>query len=253
MKAIVAHHRLSGPVHDLERARAARIDGTARKTLGTLVGELLGSYVVADEVDATEKDTTRFPDNSNWFSMQMQLSLPEAGFAWIEDELQALVLLRNDLVHHFIDQHDLWSLDGCRSAQDALVATYSHIDQNLEQLRDWAANMGKMQRALSEAVQSKAFQDIVANGIAPVCKEDLYAAGVVRVLREAFGALAVDGWAPVAEAGKWITDRYPGHQPAKYGCRSWRQVVHEASTFELRYFEMDGQRTACYQERVRHA
>ncbi|MBM1690630.1 OST-HTH/LOTUS domain-containing protein [Sulfitobacter geojensis] len=218
-----------------------------------MVGELIGSYVVADEVDATEKDTTRFPENSNWFSMQMQLSLPEAGFARIEDELKALVLLRNDLVHHFIDQHDLRSLDGCRRAQDALVATCSHIDQNLEQLQDWGADMEKMQRALSEALQSEAFRDIVADGISPVCNVDLYAVGVVRVLREAFGALAVDGWAPVAEAGRWITDRYPGHLPAKYGCRSWRQVVHEASTFEIRYFEMDGQRTACYQERVRPA
>ena len=36
IKAMVAHHRLSGPIHDLERSRAAQVDATARKTLGTL-------------------------------------------------------------------------------------------------------------------------------------------------------------------------------------------------------------------------
>ena len=39
-----------------------------------------------------------------------------------ENELKELVLLRNNLVHHFIDQHDLGSLDGCRSATDEAVA-----------------------------------------------------------------------------------------------------------------------------------
>jgi hypothetical protein len=50
IKAMVADHKISGLFHGLELARAARIDDTARKTLGTLVGDLLGSYIVADEV-----------------------------------------------------------------------------------------------------------------------------------------------------------------------------------------------------------
>ena len=108
--------------------------------------------------------------------------------------------------------------------------------------------MEKMQRALSEALQSEAFRDIVADGISPVCNVDLYAVGVVRVLREAFGALAVDGWASVAEAGIWVAKLYPEQLPAKYGCGSWRQVVHETRIFELRYFEMNGKLTACYRE-----
>jgi hypothetical protein len=48
MKAIVAHHDLSGSAHALEKIRAARIDGASRKTLGNLVGQLFGSYVVTE-------------------------------------------------------------------------------------------------------------------------------------------------------------------------------------------------------------
>tara|TARA_R110002020_G_scaffold47651_1_gene135554 strand:- start:10733 stop:11455 length:723 start_codon:yes stop_codon:yes gene_type:complete len=233
----------------LERARVAQIDGMARKTLGTLVGDLLGSYVVADEIDPSEEPTTNFPENVNWLAMQTTLRLSDADFARTENDLREMVLLRNDLVHHFLDQHDIWSSDGCRGAQEALVIAYSRIDQHFEQLREWAEEMEQAQRMMSEFVQSKVFKDWVVNGIVPDGKVNWDASGVVRALREAFGALAVDGWASVAEAGRWIAERYPEQRPAWYGCNSWRQVVHEAPILELRYFDMDGGRTACYREK----
>lgn len=68
----------------------------------------------------------------------------------------------------------------------------------------------------------------------------------------AFGSLiawsdvpfATDAWASIAEAATWIDERYPEQLPAKYGCRSWKQVVHEAPIFELHYLKMDGKRSA---------
>lgn len=39
IKAIVAHHEIAGPPHALEAIRVARVNETARKTLGTLVGD----------------------------------------------------------------------------------------------------------------------------------------------------------------------------------------------------------------------
>ncbi|MCV2867684.1 OST-HTH/LOTUS domain-containing protein [Defluviimonas sp. WL0002] len=57
---------------------------------------------------------------------------------------------------------------------------------------------------------------------------DWPAAGIVRALGEAAGELSADGWAPVSEAGSWVADRHPSQVPSKYGCRSWRQVIHES-------------------------
>lgn len=246
IKAIVAHQRLSGPPEALEAVRAAQIDGTARKTLGALVGDLLGSYVVSGEVEALEDEAAGSSDSVNWIDMQMKLSLPDADFAQAEADLKELVLLRNNLVHHFIDQHDLWSLNGCLSAQNALIAAYDRIDQNYERLREWAEDMDRMRQALSEVLKSEEFHDFFVNGVAPEGKVNWHLAGVLGPLREALGAIAVDGWASIAEAGTWIEERYPEQLPAKYGCRSWRQVVHEAPNFELRYFEADGKRSAFY-------
>ena len=120
------------PVHALETVRATRIADNARKTLGNLVGDLIGSYVVTTEIGTPVEATTSSPDDIISFGMRMHLHLSDADFARTENELKELALLRNDLVHHFIDQHDIGSLDGCRSARDALVAAYSRIDQHRE-------------------------------------------------------------------------------------------------------------------------
>ncbi len=246
IKAIVAHHEIAGPAHALESIRAARVADTASKTLGALVGNLVGSYVVTDDVGAPAEVTANAPENVISFGMRMHLSLSAEDYSRTQDDLKELVSLRNNLVHHFIDHHDLWSLDGCRGAQDALVAAYSRIDQHFEQLRGWAEHMDQARRLTAEFVQSDAFHDLVVNGIAPDGVVDWPASGIVRALRDATGELAVDGWAPVALAGRWIAERHPDQLPAKYGCSSWRQVVHESRLFELRYREVDGQRAAWY-------
>jgi hypothetical protein len=246
IKAIVAHHEIAGPAHSLESIRAARIADAASKTLGTLVGQLIGSYVVTDAADATTDVSANAPENVISFGMRMQLSMSAEDYARTENDLKELVLLRNNLVHHFIDQHNLWSVDGCRSAYDALVTASSRIDQHFEQLRGWAEHMEQARQLAAEFVQSDAFHDFVVNGIAPDGTVDWPAAGIVRTLREAAEELAIDGWTPVATAGRWIAERHPDQLPARYGCSSWRQVVHESRLFELRYREVDRQRAAWY-------
>jgi hypothetical protein len=160
-----------------------------------------------------------------------------------------LVVLRNNLVHHFIDQHDLWSLDGCRGAQDALIAAYNSIDQHLEKLQEWAEVLQKARRQAAELFQSDGVHEFIVNGIAPDGTVYWPSAGIVYALREAAGELAVDGWTSVEEASRRIAEREPEQLPAKYGCSSWQQVVHESRIFELRYFEVDGRRSARYRKK----
>ena len=250
IKILVAHHSLSGPIHDLERVRTARIDGSARKTLGSLVNELIGSYVVPDEIKPTEDAMTDSPEAPEWFAIHMTVRLPVTDFARLECELREMVDLRNNLVHHFIDQHDIGSSDGCRGAQEALVAAYSSIDRHLTQLRKWAEDMEKLRLAAAEAMQTQAFRDCFINGISTDGSVNWCASGIVRALREAFQELAGDGWAPLAKAVNWITAQHPEQLPAKYGCKSWRQVVHEAPNLELRYFVVDRERSAFYRPKT---
>ncbi|MCA1775734.1 MAG: hypothetical protein LC676_09045 [Loktanella sp.] len=112
IKVLVAHHSLSGPIHDLERVCTARIDGTAGKTLGSLVGELIGSYVVADGIRPPEDAMTDSPEAPDWFAMHMAVRLPDTDFARVACELREMVDLRNDLVHHFNVLHLVCSRRG---------------------------------------------------------------------------------------------------------------------------------------------
>lgn len=113
--------------------------------------------------------------------------------------------------------------------------------------------MHEARRALAEVVQSDAFRDSMLNGINPDGTVFWPGSAIVRALQEAASELAVEGWTTVAEAGRWIAERYPEQQPAKYGCSSWRQIVHESRFFELRYFEVGGRRFARYREKDRPA
>lgn len=246
IKALVAHHEIDGPVDALESSRAKRIANVAGKTLGNLVSQLLGSYLVSEEADTSDEITARTASDTVSFGMRMQLSMSADDYARIESGLKELVQLRNSLVHHFMDQHDLWSLEGCQGAHDALLAACSRIDQHFEQLRGWAVQMDQVRKLMAEFVLSNAGYDLIVNGIAPDGTVHWPAAGIVHELRNAARELAVDGWTPVAVAGRWIADRDPEQQPAKYGCSSWRQVVHESRQFELRYRDIDGQRAAYY-------
>lgn len=251
IKILVAHHKLSGPLHELERVRAGRIDGTARKTLGSLVGEFIGSCVVADEIRSPEDAITDSPDAPNWFSMHMTIGLPVTDFARAESELSKMVNLRNNLVHHFIDQHDIGSSDGCRGAQDALVEAYANIDRQLTQLQKWAQDMQNLRLAAAETMQTQAFREGLINGISSDGTVDWIASDIVRALQEAFQVFSDEGWAPLVAAEKWITAQHPEQLPAKYGCQSWRQVVHNAPNLDLRYFAIDGKRSAFYRPRTR--
>ena len=208
IKAIVAHHDISGPAHALEAIRAARIDDASTKTLGALVGQLVGSYVTTEAASDNEKEA-ELPDNAVSFRFRTQLSLSVEDYIRTQDELRELVSLRNMLVHHFIDRHDLWTTEGCRSAQEALDSAYARIDQHYEQLRGWAEHMEQARQLAAEFVQSDAFRDFVINGIAPDGSVDWAGAGIVRVLREAARELSVEGWTPVHNAGRWIQERYP--------------------------------------------
>ncbi|MCU9847739.1 hypothetical protein OEZ60_06935 [Defluviimonas sp. WL0024] len=251
IKAIIADHKISGSVHDLEAIREERAGATARKTLGSLVGDFLGSCVVANEIDTPTEATADSSEIANSFSSWIYTEYSDADFARIQSEMKELVDLRNNLVHHFIDQHSLGTLDGCRSGRDALVAANSRIDEHLKQLKNWAEEFLQVRRILAEFLGSDAATDFIVNGIRPDGTVWWPGAGIVYALRGAARRLAVDGWTSLAAASKWIAEVEPEQIPKRYGCRSWHQVVNEARVFDLRYFEVDGQRVACYRERTK--
>lgn len=249
LKAVVANSEISGTPQNLDAARAKRIEDTSGKTLGTLARDLFETVIVASESNTPPKENAHTTKQDFWVSTRFSIELPDEDFAQIEDELREFVQLRNMLVHTFIEQHDLWSLEGCQSSQDALIDADMRIDRHLEQLQSWARALQETQQSQASFFQSAQGLDLIVNGIAPDGTVHWPTAGIVYALRAAAAKLAKGGWTSLTEASNWIAEREPEQRPEKYGCRSWQQVVHESRLFELRYFDVDGQRIARYRER----
>lgn len=248
LKAMVATQEFSGTPQTLEGSLAARKAEASDKTMGTLIGRLMGNYIVP--MDGEDQDyAPDGPDEPFHFSFRMRLSLRRDDYETLKSDLRELVTLRNTLVHHLIDQHDLWTVDGCIRAQDALLQAYTEIDRHFEQLRTFAGDMDTAKQAAAELMRTPEFIDMVVNGIGPDGQVHWPMAGIVSALREAFRELAVDGWVNLDAAARWVSEHRPEQTPQKYGCSRWRHVVHESKQFELRNFAHNGQFGAWFREK----
>ena len=248
LKAMIAAQQMSGTPESLPHALDARKAEASDKTLGTLIGRLMGDYILKEGCEPCD-DAAEQTSSSIQFGFRMQLNLPAESHEALKAELRELVTLRNSLVHHFLDLHDLWTIDGCLQAQNALHRSYAEIDRHFEQLVTFAGYMDEARKAAAEIMQSPQFREMVVNGIAPDGQIHWPAAGIVGALREAIQELSIDGWVNLDAAARWVSEHHPQQTPQKYGCSRWRHVIHESGQFELRRFTHNGLFGAWYRER----
>ncbi|MFJ5296859.1 OST-HTH/LOTUS domain-containing protein [Pseudomonas sp. NPDC088368] len=232
LKAMVAHSELSGPPEQLQTIRDEKVAFAHKKTLGFLVGMLTENYLklpdLADESEQTE------PIDQIWISFRCQLELPEERYAETTAALKELVDLRNELVHHFLQRFDLWGLDGCIAAETYLDESYETVDGHYLTLRDWAKSMDEARQLMVSFMETPEYRDFAINGIGPDGTVHWASNGITNCLREAETKLAQAGWTPLLEAIHWIAKTYPEQTPKRYGCGSWRHVIHESQQFEIR-------------------
>ncbi len=232
LKAIVAYSEWSGPPERLKAVRDEKVACAHKKTLGTLVGMLTESYLklpeLADEPELAE------PIDQVWVSFRCQIELSEERYAETKAALKELVDLRNELVHHFLQRFDLWAVDGCVAAEEYLDESYETIDGHYLTLRDWAKSMDEARQLMVSFMRTPEYGDAVINGIWVDGTVHWPSSGITACLREAETKLAQAGWTPLFEAIHWIAKTYPEQTPKRYGCGSWRHVIHESQQFDIR-------------------
>ena len=232
LKALVAHGNISGPPARLQAVRDAQIASAQKKTLGTLVGEFADRHLTStDDGDGTEEPQG---DGGAWFSFRFKVGLDASQHQATTAALKELVDLRNELVHHFLQRFNIWESQGCIDADAYLDASYETIDGYYLTLRGWAQSMDEARALMTTFIRTATFEDLLVNGIAPDGTVDWPASAVVRCLREAETRFATDGWTLLNTATSWIRAQYPDQNPQRYGCGSWRQVIHESWQFEIR-------------------
>jgi hypothetical protein len=237
LKTIAAHQEVEGPVDRLQSIRDGKVEELSNKTLGHLVGVLTGTYLSVESTDVVESasDEPRGGvPTAGWVRMRSSIAMSPEVYSETVQQLRELVTLRNDLVHHLIERFNVWTLDGCRDAVAHLDATYLKIDTHYASLTTWAKSMQEAHALTASFFASKAWEDFYVHGIAPEGTVDWPRATVVELLREAAAGKARDGWTNLADAIAFIGARHSDHTPKRYGCSSWRQVLHESRLFDVR-------------------
>lgn len=249
MKSMLAFQKLASTPEGLPEAFSKRKAEVSGKTMGALASHLTAECVVKEGSEDPEAPSG-YDGNSSFIRLHMGLSSPEESHAALHADLRKLVHLRNTLVHHFIEQHDVQTVDGCLKSQAALSDSYAEIDCQYQRLRALAADLARAVKGFANLVQSPQFHDLIVNGIGPDGQIHWPIAGIVSALRQAFREQAIDGWANLDTAILWMSEHYPEQTPQKYGCVRWRHVIHESRQFDLRNFKHNGQQGAWFRERL---
>jgi hypothetical protein len=206
-----------------------------------LVGELTDKYFQPTFPEAgqspPESDADADDDEhpAGWMRVSMRVSMPPDAHAQLTGELQELVDLRNDLVHHFVEGQDLMSDEGCIAADMYLMDCYAEIDRHLVSLQGWAESMNEAKQSLAAFIASSEYKDFLKAQLLPAnSQREAALPGLIELLRQAEVDQENDGWTALSAAIALLRKSAPEETPRKYTFGSWRQVLHDARVFEVR-------------------
>ncbi|NMF96452.1 OST-HTH/LOTUS domain-containing protein [Aromatoleum toluolicum] len=218
----------------------------SKKTLGQVMGELTENVLMPNSPAADEVGEDDDPGDFDEIRFRTRFNI-EVPVEHHEDTLvalRALVDLRNELVHHFLEKHDIWTESGCVEAQAYLDACYEQVDERYMELHAWAKSSVEAREYMASLMQTPEFMDFILHGILPAgAGVEWECSTIVKLLRKAETALAQDNWTSLSDAIASIQKEHPEHTPRRYGCSSWRQVLHESRQFLVRKERTDPNRS----------
>lgn len=212
-----------------------------------LMSRMLVTHDQPHLCDSSEKDAALTERNAATLSISAanqpstpRLSGPHKGAQLSEEDYQkakqdlaALVARRNHLAQHFMQQFDLFSTAGCHAAERYLDETNQQIDQYDRALRAWTKGMPQGTEHTQAFMQSTAWRDVLLYGLVPGQPVDWPCTTIVQQLVLAESACQEAGWTCLTTAIGFIRLDWPELNPKKYGCSSWRHVIHQSGLFEI--------------------
>lgn len=236
LKVMISSMALAGPPEQLQAVHERQVAGVRTKTLGTLVKLFTGVYLTKAPVDADGvlDDGTSLDPATAWVSIHSSISMSPEAYVRTKDDLAELVELRNELAHHFIERFNLFEENGCHAASMQLDSCYERIDEYYQRLKGWETSIYEALAKMSLFVQSKTFENAIVHGInqnGTVCWER---SSIVESLRAVEMSCGIEGWTPLDAAIGLICKRDRDQAPARYGCKTWRQLLKSSGQFEIK-------------------
>lgn len=237
MKTLAAEQEFVTSADVPQDSRAKNRELVSKKTMGQVVGALTENYLrITPAPSKPDEDYDPPPDVTlPLIRTTIHIEFSEDNFKQVEQRLAGLVGLRNDLAHHFLEMFDLSSPDECQMANAYLDERLEQVDARYDELRQWADQAAKTKAIHADLMNTPEFADFLIHGILPNgAGVDWSYSTIVNLLRDAEIVLNEDGWTSLARAIDYIHKTEPDHIPKKYGCSSWRNLLHECKQFEVR-------------------
>ena len=235
MKAVLSSMAISGSLDQLPSSRDQRMAKIRTKTLGTLVKQFTGEHLTV--MQGTElykgEDSSSLPYTSGpRIDVRYSLGLSTKVYEETKAGLAELVDLRNELVHHLVEQFDLTTISGCCAASLHLDRCYERIEKNCQLLKTWATSIDEVQTKARSFFQSVEFENAFLHGVHPDGTVSWERSSVVEDLRSVESSCKVDGWTPLDAAIRLINSKDKSQVPTRYGCKTWRQLLQRSGQFE---------------------
>ena len=167
-KALAAHADIAGPANELLTIQGKRIEKAATASLGTVVkGEgtaftNLLTLFTANEQEGDTRDDNKRPADQIFFSTRFRIELTPEDYEAKVRELDVFVALRNRLVHHFMDDFDIFSDAGCAAALQHLHESYVEIDGQFNKLLEHAKHFDETRQRYAAFMQTPELMAILA-------------------------------------------------------------------------------------------
>lgn len=241
LKHFVIEQEISGPASDLGRIKQERHDKYSGKSMGLVVKDLTGGYImqVRPDSEAGKEEDVSSDMPLPWMKMNSSMQMSRENFERTKDQLSELVTLRNGMVHHFLEHFDLSNEAVCSAADDHLDELFKQINEYFEQFRQWHDRLLNIRGYMAQLMNSPEYIEVIefmVNGVdRPGAGVDWPSSPIVQLLRDAENTLAKEkgGWTSLKEAIEYIGHQAPEQIPKTYGCSSWRQVIHESRQFDV--------------------
>lgn len=238
MKQLVNESEVSATLGDVQEVKVSPSTDVSNMSLGAVVKNgLLGSFITDGSVEVAAAEDEKALDVMMLplVKVSYSISMSPERYAQTKSQLQEVVALRNEFVHHFLQRFDITRQADCIVAGAYLDDLYERVGEHFGRLQAWATGMQRTRRMASELDNTPEFEDIFLHGILPGGAGVIWTLStIVCLLRDAERDLNTDGWTQLEDAIAWIRARNPEHTPTKYGCSTWRQVIHESREFEIR-------------------
>lgn len=233
LKRLLAVRTFGGTVEELEEQLAARHADYKTNTLGTLVKEVLGSYLVPESYEHPEAPEPP-PTSRMYVHFNNVLTMSDERLVEMRQLFTVLVSTRNDAVHHLAELFPLGAADGPTKALEFLGGFEKCLDEVWAEVKAWAESHDKARELAGRFMQEPEFENLLFDGIYPDGAVNWEAAGIVRALRNAADAIAQGNWTPLHEAVAWIRREAPLQIPSRYKCKTYRQAIRKSQAFETK-------------------